>query len=208
MMNYKKLLIISVSLIASYNAMAVTSSNEPTVIPATGTIEIAFSPNNGVTQSVVNAINTAKQQILVEAYSFTSKDIAGSLLSAKKRGLDIQIILDKSQVGRKYSAATFFSNLGFNVHIDTKHAIFHDKVMIIDSNKVITGSFNFTKAAETKNAENLLILRNNPKLASIYTREFVYNWQQSLPYNDYVNNKLYLIKNTKFNKFNKFNDNE
>ena len=100
------------------------------------------------------------------------------------------------------------TNTVFNVHIDTKHAIFHDKVMIIDSNTVITGSFNFTKAAETKNAENLLILRNNPKLASIYTREFVYNWQQSLPYNDYVNNKLYLIKNTKFNKFNKFNDNE
>ncbi len=185
----KKLLLILSGVTLTNVALAVTSSMSPTTIPATGSIEVAFSPNNGVTNAVVNAINSANKHILVEAYSFTSKEISRALLSAKKRGVDIQLILDKSQVGRKYSSATFFANLGFNLHIDINHAIFHDKVMIIDDKTVITGSFNFTKAAETKNAENLLILRDNSKLASLYTKEFVYNWQQSLGYSEYLNSK-------------------
>ncbi len=196
----KILLLVSILTLTNY-VSAVSSSAAPTLIPATGTIEVAFSPNNGVTQTVVNAINNANKRILVEAYSFTSKDISAALLSAKKRGVEIQLILDKSQVGRKYSSATFFSNLGFNLHIDINHAIFHDKVMIIDANTVITGSFNFTKAAETKNAENLLILRGNTQLTKLYTKEFVYNWQQSLSYNDYLNSKYFKPKEKNNNYF-------
>lgn len=161
----------------------------PTIIPAVGTIEVAFSPNNGVTNVVVKAIAEAKKTILVEAYSFTSKDIAEALLNAKKRGVAIRMILDKSQVSAKYSSARFFANSGFNLKIDTKHAIFHDKVMIIDGSTVINGSFNFTKAAETKNAENLLVSRGNVKLANLYTQDFEYDWSIALSYPDYLAKK-------------------
>src|SRR3990167_4602841 len=118
---YKKLLIIFTCLLINLS-YAVTSSTLPVSINAKGSIEVAFSPNGGVTNLVVMAINQAKQTILVEAYSFTSKDISSALLNAKKRGVVIQIILDKSQVNsQKYSSATFFNNLGFNLHLDTKH---------------------------------------------------------------------------------------
>ncbi len=157
------------------------SSPPPTLVPATGTIEVAFSPNNGVTTTVVKALSEAQKTILVSAYSFTSKDIAEALLTAKKRGVEVNIILDKSQVSQKYSSSTFFSNQGFSLRIDIKHAIYHDKVMIIDGKMVITGSFNFTKAAETKNAENLLVLRDNPELAKLYTEDWWVNWQQAIP---------------------------
>ena len=163
-------------------------SPPPTVISAAGTIEVAFSPNNGVTVTVVKAIGEAKQTILVAAYSFTSKDIASSLLEAKKRGVVVKIILDKSQVSQKYSSATFFANQGFDLRIDVKHAIYHDKVMIIDDKTVITGSFNFTKAAETKNAENLLVLRDNPELAKLYEQDWWYNWQQAIPREEFLTN--------------------
>lgn len=164
-----------------------SGSPVPTVVPAVGSIEVAFSPNNGVTAVVVKAIGEAQHTLLVSAYSFTSKDIAEALLDAKKRGVVVKIILDKSQVSQKYSSSTFFANQGFDLRIDVKHAIYHDKVMIIDDKTVITGSFNFTKAAETKNAENLLVLRNNPELAKLYTQDWWYNWQRAISRDEFVN---------------------
>lgn len=158
----------------------------PTVISAIGSIEVAFSPNNGVTNRIVVAINQAEHSILVAAYSFTSKDIAAALLAAKKRGVSVQLLLDKSQISHKYSSSTFFANQGLSQRIDIQHAIYHDKYMVIDAKTVITGSFNFTKAAETKNAENILILRNNPELAKLYTQDWWANWQRALPRSEFL----------------------
>jgi phosphatidylserine/phosphatidylglycerophosphate/cardiolipin synthase-like enzyme len=103
---------------------------------------------------------------LVQAYSFTSTPIAKALLEAHKRGVDVEVILDKSQKTHNYSSATFLANSNIPTFIDSIHAIAHNKIMIIDGKIVITGSFNFTKSAESKNAENLLILQS-PELAKI-----------------------------------------
>jgi phosphatidylserine/phosphatidylglycerophosphate/cardiolipin synthase-like enzyme len=158
-------------------SFAISSYNKPQEINAVGTIEVAFSPNGGITQMVVREINQAKTQILVEAYSFTSKGIASAIINAHKRGVDVWILLDKTQAKSDYSSAKFFHNQGITkLRIDKSHAIFHNKVMIIDHSSVITGSFNFTQAAEKKNAENLLYLKNNKQLADIYIKEFAYNW--------------------------------
>jgi hypothetical protein len=96
----------------------------------------------------------AKRTILVQAYSFTSAPIAKALLDAHTRGVQVQVILDTSQRNEKYSSADFLANQGVPTTIDANHAISHNKVMIIDGETVITGSFNFTKAAQEKNAEN------------------------------------------------------
>jgi phosphatidylserine/phosphatidylglycerophosphate/cardiolipin synthase-like enzyme len=157
-------------------------SLSPTTMSAKGTIEVAFSPNQKVTALIIKALAQARSVILVSAYSFTSKDLAQALLDAKKRHVKIKIILDKSQLSQRYSSSSFFANQGFDLRIDGKHAIFHNKIMIIDDNTVITGSFNFTKAAETKNAENLLIIRDNPALARLYTQNFWLHWNEALPY--------------------------
>ena len=118
-------------------------------------------------------ISQAKQEILVQAYSFTSKDIAKALVAAHKRGVRTVIILDKSNQSKRYSAADFTFNMGIPTYIDAKHATAHNKVMIIDKETVITGSFNFTKAAEERNAEILLILRSK-ELAERY----IANWEK------------------------------
>jgi len=102
----------------------------------------------------------ASNSILVQAYSFTSAPIAKALVEAHKRGVKVQVILDKSQRTEKYSSADFLTHAGIETMIDAKHAIAHNKVIVIDGSVVITGSFNFTKAAEEKNAENLLVIRD------------------------------------------------
>lgn len=135
--------------------------------------KVYFSPNGGCAQAIIDEINNAKTEILVQAYSFTSAPVAKALLEAHKRGVNVQAILDKSQRNANYSSANFLANSGIPTFIDAAHAIAHNKVMVIDGTTVITGSFNFSKKAEEKNAENLLILRS-AELAKAYKE----NWNR------------------------------
>lgn len=138
-------------------------------------IEAFFSPKGGCTAAIVNQIHRARTLIRVQAYSFTSAPIAQALVEAHQRGVQVQVILDRSQENAKYSSAKFLEHAGVTTLIDDRHAIAHNKVMVIDDEVLITGSFNFTKAAEENNAENLLILRDKA-LAARFTR----NWEEHL----------------------------
>jgi phosphatidylserine/phosphatidylglycerophosphate/cardiolipin synthase-like enzyme len=138
-------------------------------------------PGGNCTDAIVQALGDAKRSILVQAYSFTSAPNAKALLDAHTRGVQVQVILDKSQRTEKYSSADFLANQGVPTMIDAQHAISHNKVMIIDDETVLTGSFNFTKAAQEKNAENLLIIRD-PALAAQYTQNWQAHAQHSQPY--------------------------
>ena len=137
-------------------------------------VQVYFSPHGGCTEAIVEALDMARQSILVQAYSFTSMPIAAALKAAHVRGVDVRIILDKSQRTERHSDLTYLRNAGILVAIDAAYSIAHSKTMVIDEETVITGSFNFTKAAEAHNAENLLIIRN-ADLARLYTK----NWQDN-----------------------------
>jgi phosphatidylserine/phosphatidylglycerophosphate/cardiolipin synthase-like enzyme len=143
--------------------------------------QVYFSPNGGATAAVIREINAAKVEILVQAYSFTSAPIAKALVEAHKRGVKETAVLDESNETAQYSAATFLLNVGVPVWIDYRPAIAHSKVMVIDGKTVITGSFNFTKAAEEKNAENLLVIHDN-NLAAKYAANFEARKALSRPY--------------------------
>lgn len=136
-------------------------------------VKVFFSPNGGCTEAIVDQIDRARSTILVQAYGFTSTPIAKALLKAHRRGVRVEAVLDKSQQTRRYSSAAFLANAGITTFIDDEHAIAHNKVMIIDDRIVISGSFNFTKAAEERNAENLFIVRSE-ELARLY----VQNWRE------------------------------
>jgi phosphatidylserine/phosphatidylglycerophosphate/cardiolipin synthase-like enzyme len=102
-----------------------------------------------------------------------------ALLNSHKRNVKVDVILDKSQRSEKYSEADFLVNMGIPTKIDAKHAIAHNKIMMIDGQTVITGRFNFTKAAEENNAENLVVIRDTA-LAEKYTA----NWQAHAAHSD------------------------
>ncbi len=140
--------------------------------------EVYFSPHGGCTDAIVRELSKAKSTVLVQAYSFTSYKIAKGLLDAKKRGIKVEVILDKSQRKDQYSSADFLANSGIPTRIDAQHAIAHNKVMIIDGEAVVTGSFNFTKAAEESNAENLLVIRDKV-LAERYSENWKYHAKHS-----------------------------
>jgi len=135
-------------------------------------VEIYFSPKGGATEAVVGALDATHATAFVQAYSFTSKPIAQALVRAKERGVLVNIILDKSNRGEKYTEADFLLHHDITPLIDAQHEIAHNKVMILDGEVVITGSFNFTKQAETSNAENLIVIHDRPIAA-----RYLANWQ-------------------------------
>jgi phosphatidylserine/phosphatidylglycerophosphate/cardiolipin synthase-like enzyme len=94
------------------------------------------------------------------------------LVYAFRQGVKVEVILDKSQRTERYTSATFLTNAGISTLIDSRHAIAHNKVIIIDRETLITGSFNFTKAGKEKNAENLLIFKSKT-LAGLYVKKLV-----------------------------------
>jgi phosphatidylserine/phosphatidylglycerophosphate/cardiolipin synthase-like enzyme len=135
---------------------------------------------------VVDEIAGARRSILVQAYSFTSVPILAALKAAHARGIDVEVIVDKtaaraSNNGSRYSAATYLSNAGIPVWIDDRVAIAHNKVLVLDGATVITGSFNFTAAAQNHNAENLLVIRD-AELAARYRATWEDRKAVSLPY--------------------------
>jgi phosphatidylserine/phosphatidylglycerophosphate/cardiolipin synthase-like enzyme len=141
--------------------------------------EIAFSPKGAATELVVHAIESAHATVRVAAYSFTSQPIAQALLEDHKRGIDVRVVVDKSNATARYTAATFLANQDVPVRVDYRYAIMHDKFIVVDGETVEEGSFNYTAAAESKNAENLLVL-HDPAVAQRYGQEWERLWGESV----------------------------
>lgn len=161
---------------AAFQASALPG-NAP--LAASGTVQVAFTPGDDAAGLIVQAIGQARRQVLVQAYSFTHRNIARALVDAHRRGVDVQVLADPEQARRmERGMIGFLAEGGVPVFFDEAHASAHDKVMVIDAETahavVITGSFNFTQAAQHRNSENLLLLRGNPPLTAAYLR----NWRK------------------------------
>ncbi len=144
-------------------------------------IRVYFTPGDSAEAAIVDQLLGAKDSILVQAYSFTNPAIASALVGARERGVKVVMLLDKSHRTQKYSAADFTTHGGVETLIDDRHAIAHNKIMIIDGQVVITGSYNFTKAAEKSNAENLVIIES-PEVAAKYLQNWQKHHRHSQPY--------------------------
>src|SRR5659263_178361 len=105
-----------------------TVASAVSAVAATPSVEVFFSPHGGATEAVVHELGNAKNEILVQAYSFTSAPIAKALVDAHKRGVKVTVVLDRSQRSVKYSSADFVNNAGIPTYIDAKHAIAHNKI--------------------------------------------------------------------------------
>lgn len=140
---------------------------------------VFFSPHGGCETAVLAALAEARRQVRVMAYELTSSPVAVALAAAKDRGVDVQIVLDDDAAMDPRSKMRYLLSLGIACWRDGKHAIMHDKVMVLDERTVITGSFNFTQAAEASNAENLLVIQS-PALATKYLGNFALHQGHSI----------------------------
>ena len=147
---------------------AITGDNEPN-------IKACFSPAGGISKKIINEIEKAEKSIDVAMYSFTKRDLAWALVKAKERGVEVRIILDGDRVTNKYSKYRFFKNK--NILPKLIQQTMHNKFAIIDEKLLITGSYNWTASAEKRNFENILFIRNSPRLIKEYSKEFNGLWR-------------------------------
>ncbi|QYY33609.1 phospholipase D family protein (plasmid) [Cupriavidus pinatubonensis] len=157
-------------------------------VPATGTVEVAFSPNEGAEALVVKVIDSARSEIRMLTYSFTSAPVTAALLRAKKRGVNVAMVVDyknnlsDDRSGKARAALDAVATAGISVRTISVYPIHHDKTLVVDSTTVETGSFNYSAGAASKNSENVLVMWGNQKLAAVYLKHWERNWNQGSPY--------------------------
>jgi len=135
-------------------------------------IDIFFSPDGGAAAAVANEIDHAKSTIKIAAYAISETQITDALLRAQSRGVSIGLLVTPTQQSDAYSTAGKLKKAGISTSVDREHALMHNKTMVIDGLVIITGSMNFTKAGDTKNAENTLIIRSK-KIAALYAENWI-----------------------------------
>jgi phosphatidylserine/phosphatidylglycerophosphate/cardiolipin synthase-like enzyme len=138
-------------------------------------LAIYFTPPIGGAGGLIKHIDASKKTIKVMAYGFTAMPLSDALVKAHRRGVKVQLLQDEKSAGNNSDAVNQLIAAGIEVRSDGKHAIQHNKVMLLDDDIVITGSYNFTKSAEVRNAENIIILKS-AYAAKRYADNWVTHW--------------------------------
>jgi phosphatidylserine/phosphatidylglycerophosphate/cardiolipin synthase-like enzyme len=145
---------------------------------AAPTIEAGFSPEGSALRLILGTIGDARQNIRLMGYSFTSPEVVKALTDAKRRGVDVKVVLDEKGNSSKASVAAMnlLVNADIPVRTVNRFKIMHDKVLIVDNHTVEVGSFNFSRAAARSNSENALVVREMPELAQTYLAHWQSRW--------------------------------
>lgn len=150
-------------------------------------VEAAFTPGDDIAGLIRKRIDLARSSVQVQAYLLTDRELANALLAARKRGVSVEVIGDAAQheAGNlRYLAA--LERAGARVYLNTNHAASHNKIVIVDGAgpgaTVITGSYNFTHAAQSRNAENVVVISGNRAVTGRFVDNFELHRSQSAPW--------------------------
>ena len=151
-------------------------------------VQACFSPQGKCSTHILREIATAKNELLVAVYAFTSDDLAGALVQAKNRGLVVQVIIDREFDSRNEKSKGQFLEMrkipvrrlsgGKPADMNREAGLMHQKFAVVDRRVVLTGSYNWTQSADSFNDENLLLFRNAGGLAEEYRKIFFRLWER------------------------------
>lgn len=160
-------------------AMATSLSFVAFASAATPSIDVGFSPEGSAEQLVLRTLDEAHESIRLMGYSFTSPTIVKSLVAAKRRGVDVRVVVDdkgnRNRSKSSQAAMNVVVNAGIPLRTNGQYKIMHDKVIITDDQNVELGSFNYTRSAAESNSENALVVRV-PSLAQTYLTHWQSRW--------------------------------
>lgn len=158
------------------------------VLGAEMIVQTCFSPQGKCSAHILREIEAAKQELLVAVYAFTSDDLASALVKAKKRGVVVQVVVDREfDRTNENSKGKFFDVEKIPVRrvsgaaakaSDKDTGLMHQKFAVVDRRIVFTGSYNWTQSADIRNDENLLMFRDASPLAEEYRKAFFRLWER------------------------------
>lgn len=141
-------------------------------------LSVYFSPQDNVIKSqIIPLVNKSKTSIYMPTFLITHRELTSALISAKKRGVKIKVIIDAANASNKYSKHQQLRDNGIEVKVENYAGKMHAKTMIIDEKYVVIGSMNFSRSGEEKNDENTVIL-NNPQIAKFLIKQFNIIWEK------------------------------
>jgi phosphatidylserine/phosphatidylglycerophosphate/cardiolipin synthase-like enzyme len=160
-------------------------------LPATGSVQVLFTPWDDAEGALLKVIAGARHSIHVQAYVFSSRNLGWALGEANRRGVHVEMLADREQVTKNdHSLVRALHDSGIPIWIEVRYANAHNKIMLIDAEDadpvVVTGSYNFTFSAQARNAENLVILRGNAPLARAYLDNWRRHQADALPYAEVI----------------------
>jgi phosphatidylserine/phosphatidylglycerophosphate/cardiolipin synthase-like enzyme len=139
---------------------------------------VCFSRVQSCASLIIDLIDGASKSVYIMMYSFTSDEIANALIRAKNRGVEVKVVIESQQANVMGSEYGRLLGAGIEVKLDGNPRLMHHKVAIIDGIIVVTGSYNWSRAAENENDENLIIIID-PSIAEDYEKEFQRVWAQA-----------------------------
>jgi phosphatidylserine/phosphatidylglycerophosphate/cardiolipin synthase-like enzyme len=156
----------------------------PSLSLADPNIQVGFSPEGSARKLILETIGSAERSIQVLAYAFQAPDITQALVDAKKRGVDVRVVVDKKRNLNKASktAMDFVTRNGVALRTNDHYHLHHDKTIIVDGNTVQTGSFNYAESAEKANSENVVVIRDMPDVSRKYLAHWQSRWDLGKPY--------------------------
>ncbi len=144
-----------------------------------GTIsEVCFSKPQKCDALIANILRGAQRYAYVAVYSFTNDLLADVLIELKSRGVEVKVVMEGQQANIRGSEYQRLAEAGVEVRIDGNPDLMHHKFVVIDDKTVITGSYNWSVAAEDKNDENLIVIQSR-EIALLYRSEFERVWMEA-----------------------------
>jgi phosphatidylserine/phosphatidylglycerophosphate/cardiolipin synthase-like enzyme len=144
-------------------------------------VENYFSPNGGVASHILDVLRSARSSVHFMAFAFTRNDFSDVLIDKVGRGVTVQGVFERRQVDAGADAAwNAFRRAGLDVRLDGNPYTLHSKVIIVDQQIVVVGSYNFSRNAEESNNENVLII-HDAGIAAAYFIEWQRVWAQAAP---------------------------
>ena len=147
--------------------------------PSPASISVCFTPGQDCDDMLIQALNAAQTSVYMAAYTLTSAPIADALIAARQRGATVEVVLDRAQWRARRAQGHRLRKHGIGVRYDCEHQIMHNKYVIIDLQTTVTGSYNFTEAAQRRNGENLICVRNQ-YIAQKYADNWEWHWSHSV----------------------------
>lgn len=163
-------------------------------------VKAKFSPEQDIQGEIVKVLGQATKTVHVQAYLLTDNRISQALIDAYKRGVQVQVLLDEKRTWESsYTDAQHMQEAGIDIKLETAYTNAHNKIILVDANTpravLITGSYNFTVTAQRKNAENILLIRNDPQTIKLYLNQWQVHHKAAISFDSQrppaANNKRY-----------------
>ncbi|NPA31426.1 MAG: hypothetical protein GXO37_05435 [Chloroflexi bacterium] len=132
-------------------------------------MEAWFSPDEHPQARLVPLLRSAQEDILLLAYTWTADPLTDALLERAQHGVSVRGWFETEQLDAAGHDYERLRAAGLAVAPDPFPGLLHHKVVVVDGQTVVLGSYNFTRAADVRNDENLLVVHDPDLAAAFYT---------------------------------------